>query len=158
MATLAIRQGIWTSLSQRNRTAVQMMDDLALGEGVLYTDGVDQWMIFDDDRWTQEHIAYLACFLSNVGQLRASYAIPMRAPSVDPDGTVTPPTQIDREALKDDMRIFCDLLPGQGFVHPDNVPHVEFGNRWQELIDAQGGTHSRMASGVPDGWTPVEVI
>ena len=156
MATLAIRQGIWTSLNQRNRTAVQMMDDLALGEGVLYTDGVDQWMIFDDDRWTQEHIAYLACLLSNIGRLRASYAIPLRA-AFDIDGSPVAGTDVDREQLKADIRDFCDTLTGQGFTHPDDVPHTEFGNHWQELIDAQGGTHSRMTSGVPTGWTPVEV-
>lgn len=147
MATLAIRKGIWIALSQRNRTAVQMMDVLALGDGVEYDDGVDQWMIFDDPRWTQDHIAYLACLLSNVGQLRASYAIPMNG------------TEIDRPQLKADIRDFCNTLPSPDTVtEPASIPHVENANRWQELIDAQGGNHSQMTSGVQVGWTPVEIV
>ena len=149
MATLAIRKGTWTAFSTRNFDIVRLMDDLQLGEPVEYLEppGAAPWFLFDDSRWTAEHVAYLACVLSNLGQIAPAYVVPT-LPGVRPD----------RAQLKQDMRDLCDGLPGQAFVPPGFVPHVEGKNRWQELIDAQGtGANMGMTSGVPDGWTAVEV-
>lgn len=129
---LRIRRSTYEGASTTKREGVQnAMERLrgALGQPAIMTDGTNEWCVWEDHRFTPLDAA----------RFGKAFGV-----SGDP-----PSSQRDE--------VFAWLV-GQGLVLPENVPHTEGENRWQEIIDAQPGPPNRivMGSDALIGMTPVE--
>ena len=135
MAALGIKQNAWQTATDLQKRAMRIFDDLLLlGNPAHYSDGAETWFIFDDHRFRPLYIAYLGCFAANILDVPPAYY-----PDPDTD------TQ-----LRSDMRTWVE--------NPARTNPLVTSGDWsgfQDILDAQGApAWIRMASGVPDGWTP----
>jgi len=150
MATLAIRKTAWQGLSVRDKKILRHLGDvLRLGEPAEYeSPSAVRWFIFDDWRFKARVIAYLGCALANLSDVPTGYTIPQLPEGGD-----------DLPQLRSDIRAFCESPARTNLlVLPKDITFSDGGNAWQEILDAQGAPSAvRMASGVPNTWTPVEV-
>ena len=143
MAALAVKQSAFQALSPRDKRIVRGVGHvLALGQPAVYDGAGSVWFVFDDHRFKAVHIAYLGCLLANLGDIPAGYQVPD-----------------DLSVLAADVKTFCDdPTRTNPLVKPGDVTFAEGGNPYQDILDAQNAPPSvRMASGVPDSWTPKEV-
>ena len=148
MAVLGIRKNAWQALSDRDKTILRFMGDvLALGVPAQYEtpQGVE-WFVFSDFRFQPVAMAYFGCVAANLGDIPAGYELPL-----DDDGN------LDKRELRDQIKAWCeDPARTNPLVLPRDVEFSEGGNRWQELLDAQGCPSAmQMADSVPSGWEPV---
>lgn len=161
MATLGIRRSAWEPLSDRDKAILRFMGDkLSLGVPARYLDGsANEWYVFDDTRFKAKPMAYFGCVTANLGEIPGGYTLPMKD-LLDENGDPTGEQVLDRPALVDDIKNFCEnparthpLVLPQDIVFAQDDP-----NPWQTLLDAQGTPAAmKMGNGVPASWTPVEV-
>ena len=137
MATVRFRSTVWDNPAfadiLRWTSAV-----LQLGEPARYRSGPGvgaEWTIFDDLRFTLEHVALLGAVVgTGVGRLRQ-----IDIPNIlDEEGNDT--GRIDREAAEANIRAAVPV------VEPADITYTEFGNVWQETLDAQDDVPDTVAA------------
>ena len=144
MATVGIRATAWDGLRDNQRAIMRWgVARLALGTPARFTDGVDEWFVFDDWRFDLNQIAILEALVVAVGGLPVGWS-----PPLNPDSTV------DRDATE--ALVVAYVAPT--IIWPADIVYAEFDpNRWQTTLDAQGAPASIKADGrVPDGFIPVD--
>ena len=144
MATVGIKQTAWDGLRNNQRQIMRLaVARLALGTPARFTDGTDEWFVFDDWRFDLDQIAILGALVVAVAGLPVGWS-----PPLNPDSTV------DRDATE--AAVIAYVAPT--IVWPADIVYAEGDeNPWQTTLDAQGTPASIKADGrVPDGFTPVD--
>ena len=145
VATVGIRQAAWDGLRDNQRAVMRWaVARLALGIPARYTDGTDEWFVFDDWRVNLDQIAILGALVVALSGLPVGWE-----PTLNPDGTV------DRATTE--TRVIGYVSPT--VIWPADITYDEFDpNPWQTTLDAQGAPDAIRAAGrVPDAFTPVDV-
>lgn len=132
MSTLAIRKSAWDAGTATQQAILRKSCNLLdLGEPVQYSDGTNDWFIFDDDRIDLTDVAYLGTLCKGLAQLPPGMT-PTREQVVD---YVT-----SRVALPKDIPSLSDAA-----------------NPYQAVLDAQNApAWVKAADSVPSTWSPVE--
>ena len=141
MATLGIRQSAWNNATDFKRRVVRLIADrLGLGEPAKYKQpNGNTWFVFDDTRFSLTDAAYLATLLRRLSE-------------ITPQQEANLSTKTDAE-LRVIIRNQMDDV-----VLPGAIDYSE-GDPWTVTFSANGAPASvNMASSVPAGWTPEEVV
>ena len=145
MAALALRKSTWDGGSANLRAIFRTLGGyyLGLGSPATYTDGTNEWYVFDDTRFEVRPLCYFACLAANVGSIPAGYQVDESNPRKTRDDAMF--------WLESPARTTPLVLPG-AIAYPDPDP-----NPWQTILDANGApAWLKMADSVPANWTVVE--
>ena len=153
MATVGIRATAWDGLRDNQRQIMRLgVARLALGIPARFTDGVDEWFVFDDWRFDLNQIAILGALVVAVAGLPVEWEPPTIHVTVQGQDVDT--GIVDREATE--ALVIAYVQPT--VVYPVDIVYLEDDpNRWQTTLDAQGAPAAIRAGGsVPVGFTAVE--
>ena len=153
MATVGIRVTAWDGLRDNQRQIMRLaVARLALGTPARFTDGVDEWFVFDDWRFDLDQVAILGALVVAVAGLPVGWEPPTIHVTVQGQDVDT--GIVDRVATE--ALVIAYVQPT--VVWPVDIVYDEFDpNRWQTTLDAQGAPAAIRAGGsVPVGFVPVE--
>ena len=153
MATVGIRVTAWDGLRDNQRAIMRWgVARLALGSPARFTDGTDEWFVFDDWRFDLDQVAILGALVVSVAGLPVEWEPPTIHVTIDGQDVDT--GIVDRVATE--ALVIAYVAPT--VVYPADIVYDEFDpNRWQTTLDAQSAPASIKADGrVPDGFTPVD--
>ena len=154
MATVGIRATAWDGLRDNQRAIMRWgVARLALGTPARFTDGTDEWFVFDDWRFDLNQIAILGALVVAVAGLPVGWEPPTIIVQ-DIDGQDVDTGIVDRVATE--ALVIAYVQPT--VVYPADIVYLEDDpNRWQTTLDAQGAPAAIRAGGsVPVGFVPVE--
>ena len=153
MATVGIRATAWDGLRDNQRAIMRWgVARLALGTPARFTDGTDEWFVFDDWRFDLDQIAILGALAVAVSGLPVAWEPPTII-TYGFDGIPTDTGKVDRKATEAEVIAFVSPT----VVWPDDITYdVDDPNRWQTTLDAQGAPASlRAAASIPAGFIRV---